>query len=198
MVLSILFAGIVLPGATAQSCTCIDGDSQKSYKMADSVFFGEIVDKEPLGSEKKHGVRLVGPPVAKYTVEVEQVYKGEVHARQVFYAGGSEISCGRTFPASGGVLIYGAGASDKGKARDSDAPASYGTGLCSGSYTTDVAPTSLGEGQPPIGAVPALTGQLTVEPEETSNTGTWVAVAGGLVVLVAAGLGVVIWRRRPS
>ena len=189
---------MVLPGATAQACTCIAGDSQKYFKWADAVFFGEIVDKEPFGSDKKHRVRLVGPPTAKYTVEVERVYKGEVHARQGFFAGGSEISCGRTFPASGGVLIYGAGASDKGKARDSDVPVRYGTGLCSGSYTTDVAPTNLGEGQPPIGAVPALTGQLTVEPEAESNTGTWVAVVGGLVVLLAAGLGVVIWRRRPS
>jgi len=198
MVLSILFAGIVLPGATAQACSCVAGDSAQYFKWSDAVFFGEIVDKKPLGSEKKHGVRLVGPPNARYTVEVDQVYKGEVHARQVFYAGGSEVSCGRTFPASGGVLIYGYQVSEKGKARDSDVPVRYGTGLCSGSYITETAPTNLGEGQPPIGAVPALTGQLTVEPEAESNTGTWVAVVGGLVVLLAAGLGVVIWRRRPS
>jgi LPXTG-motif cell wall-anchored protein len=37
-----------------------------------------------------------------------------------------------------------------------------------------------------------------VDAEDDGNTGTWVAVIGGLVVLLTAGLGVVIWRRRPG
>ena len=36
MVLSILFAGIVLPGATAQACSCVAGDSAQYFKWADA------------------------------------------------------------------------------------------------------------------------------------------------------------------
>ena len=205
MVLAVLFAGIVLPGATAQACSCAMADGAQYMNWADAAFFGQIVDKDRLlrgdaagPTIQGKGPTIQGPTGAVYTVEVEQVYKGQVHAQQAFVASANGAACGRTFPASGGVLIYGDRVPDRGDSQGRDEPVKYSTNLCSGSYTTEIAPTGLGEGHPPIGATPALASDLTIEQDDGSSTGALVALAGGMVLLLAAALGVVVWRRRPN
>jgi hypothetical protein len=193
IVLAVLFAGIVLPGSAAQACRCAVFEPEALAAEADAVFYGEIVDRTPTRPEGQNNSSDMTREA--YTIDVEQVFKGEVYAEQSVLAGSNTSTCGIDLPASGTVLVYGTRATD-----GEGSGLRYATSLCSGTQMRDSVPAVLGEGDPPIAAKPALEGQLTVAPDE-DGAGVNPVVVGGVAVLLLAGLGalgVVMWRRRPS
>jgi len=193
MVLTILFAGIVLPGSAAQACRCAPGKPPERVERADAVFYGEIVDRTPIRPDEQGAAWVM---TKTYIVDVEQVFKGKVYAEQTLMAGGSSSACGLTLPASGSVLVY-ATRAPGGEGR----PARYTTSLCSGSEVTNSLPGFLGEGDPPIGAMSAYNSQLTIETDADDGEGAMPVVVGGIIVALITTLAAAaafMWRRRPS
>ena len=208
IVVALLLAGIVLPGSAAQACTCAmpstDNPQQGYMEWADAVFTGEIVDKRQI---KPVRVGPLGSAPRVYTIDVDTVYKGEVFDQQTLFAGGQPSACGRSFPASGEVLIFGTVVRDKpGDKGDDKTPANqspvrYSTYLCSGSELLE--PTQvpdLGEGYAPIGAEPAAATSVTDATIDTDDGASWVfpVALAAIAAALFAGVAVVVWRRRPS
>ena len=202
LVMTVLFAGIVLPGSAAQACTCAMPSTyppQKQYlKSADAAFTGEIVDKRDTTPVR---VGPYGRAAKTYTIDVDTVYKGEVYAEQTLFAsGGPGSMCGRSFPASGTVLIFGTEVREKPGDKSTSAnqsPVRYSTHLCSGSELLE--PTQqpdLGEGFAPIGAEQAAATDLTLDSADSVD---WLLPAAivGVAAALLGGLAIAIVRRRP-
>jgi len=193
MVLAVLFAGVVLPGSAAQACRCAVLEPEAFAAEADAVFYGVIVDRTPTRPEGQGNSSDMTRET--YTIDVEQVFKGEVYAEQSVLAGSNRSTCGIDLPASGTVLVYGTRATD-----GEGLGLRYATSQCSGTQMTGSVPAAFGEGDPPIATKPALEGQLTGAPHE-NDAGASPIVVGGVALLLLAGLGalgVVMWRRRPG
>ena len=194
MVLAVLLAGIVLPGSAAQACRCAVFGPEAHLAAADAAFFGKIVDRTPTRPE----ISIDLPPylATSYTIDVDQVFKGQVYAKETVLAGGSSSSCGLTLPGSGSVLVYAR------KAPNDQVPgAKYATSLCSGTAMRDSVPAALGEGNPPMSATTVFKGELATTSDDDDEAGALPIVAGGVAVALLAGLaavGVVMWRRRPT
>ena len=195
MLLAVLCAGIVLPGTAAQACSCVMGGEDRYLASADAAFVGEIVGREVIRRDDWDGSAFPVGANVRYTLSVDSVYKGNVPEVVELRAGGQESACGISFGRTGTLLVYGQAV----KGHADDRVPQYSTYLCSGSQKLSGSPPETLGSDPPVAAHPALDGRLTVTPDEGTASGVAFAVGSGVVVvLIAAGLGVWFWRRRPN
>ena len=183
VILALLCAGLVIPGAAAQACTCAASTPDKNLKAADVVFLGDVVDRDPPEGSSEAATASE----ATYTFAVSKVFKGTVNASQPVVSQGLVGFCGQTFKNGETVLVF---AEDESGSAQSKR---YVTRLCSGTEVVDAAPASFGDGEIPEGYV---------EPSAVAESGggsglLWLLVAGGLV-LAAIGGGVALFSRRGS
>lgn len=189
LVLLLLVAGMIFTTGTAQACSCALGSPVDQMERADAVFTGEIVERSGKRVDKV-GKNAYTAGQFTYTIEVDRVFKGEVNKVQEIVAGTGESSCGVVFPEDGPILVFGTSTGGVGSGKV--APDQYGTNLCSGSQTTSSAPASFGEGEPPIGAVPAAAPQ-SEESEYVDSTLQGWAVLAGIGGLTIGLIGLTAW-----
>ena len=188
VVMALLCAGLVVPGAAAQACTCADSGPAQDFKRADVVFLGNVLERDPpAGTAEADAASEV-----TFTFAVQRVFKGKVAAEQPVISQGLAGYCGQTFNTNDSVLVYAAD-----ETVNTPEPR-YVSGLCSGSTVADAAPASFGDGELPAGFEDAVRAADVDEGSGGLPALVWVALA--LVGAVAAGaLGVALFaRRRPS
>jgi hypothetical protein len=180
-VLALLCAGLVFPFAPAQACTCADATPMQNFKVADVVFLGTVLGRDPpAGSEAAMSASDV-----TFTYAVKRVFKGDVAATQPVVSQGLAGFCGQAFPDNDSVLVFANDDTERG------GPQHYVSELCSGSEVADAAPASFGAGKIPVGyvkPVPATAGG--------SGSGVLLLVAAAVVVVAGLGGGGLFWRRR--
>jgi hypothetical protein len=188
LVMALLCAGLVIPVAAAQACTCANSGPAKDFKRADVVFLGNVLERDPpAGTPEEDSASEV-----TFTFAVQRVFKGKVVAEQPVIAQGLAGYCGQTFETNASVLVYAAD-----ETLNTPEPR-YVTELCSGSTVADAAPASFGEGTLPVGFDEAASSAAVVDDSGGVPALVWIVLAIVVVVgAVAAGV-VVGSRRRPS
>ena len=182
-VLALLCAGLTMPLASAQACTCATATPAQNFKVADVVFLGTVLGRDPpAGSDAAASASEV-----TFTFAASRVFKGDVAATQAVVSQGLAGYCGQTFPDGDSVLVFANDDTERG------GPQRYVSELCSGSEIVDAAPTSFGAGKIPVGYVkpePAAAGG--------SGPGVLLLVGMGVLLVAAAGGGGLFMRRRRS
>jgi len=188
VVVALLCAGLVVPVAAAQACTCASSGPAKDFQRADVVFLGNVLERDPpAGTPEADSASEV-----TFTFAVQQVFKGKVAAEQPVVSQGLAGYCGQTFDTDDSVLVY---ADDE--TLNTPEPR-YVSGLCSGSAVADAAPSSFGDGSLPIGFDEAASAAAIVDDSGGVRALVWIVVALAVLVgAVAAGV-VLSSRRRPS
>ncbi|WP_392425830.1 hypothetical protein [Barrientosiimonas humi] len=189
VVCALLLAGLlVAPAQKAYACSCAVSDVAQFLERADVVFTGTV------GERRRDGDEPAGGPRSRFTVQVDEVYKGAVRERTFVRSGTQQASCGADLRPGVTVVIYGR----------RDAQGLVTTSLCDGSRPPERGelerlrslagqPSSASSGSdpdPPL-APPHLWAELT---GGDGRPGT--AAAGGAVLLLVAGVWLVRRSRR--
>lgn len=197
LVLMMLLVGMIFSTGTAQACSCAAGSPQQHFRGADAVFIGEIVDRS--GKRWNDYGEARGPGEFTYTVDVGEVFKGEVAKTQQFVSGTDGAACGVVFPQDGSIMVF--GQIVKGQSGGKGEAPQYSTDLCSGSQTTSTAPTSFGDGSPPPTSS-GYEGSTQTDPDEDMGQSAAPnrAIVAGIALLVTLVLGGALFvaRRRRS
>ncbi len=82
----ILMAGVVVAGAPARACSCVEMDLGSRLPEADGAFVGTFVERETIDERR-----------VAITFEVERVVKGEFGPRAIVRTDASGASCGLEF-----------------------------------------------------------------------------------------------------
>lgn len=187
---ALIGALVVLGAPPAGACSCV-GDPLSFADEYDAVFVGRADGRgEP--------VDIAGGPRSRQVViEVTDVYKGDVSARQTVVVPTDEASCGVDLNRPEAVVILGSDASILGHKL---ADGVYGTGLCSTVWLADPAAApelrALGEPHPPnegrSASLPGGSRYLPVEPLEW-----WFLGVGTVLALALIGGAAWLVGRRP-
>lgn len=169
---------VVLPAAPSSACSCVQGTPQEYVDSADVVVLGTVTDRQgpPL-----RPVMSSGDP-ATYTVQVEQVFKGDVPPTAYVLSADSGASCGLEGVEEGGRYVVFADRSG----------GELWASLCGGTAPAD--PRLLDEvvaaSGPPQAPDPRA--EPTIRPTAGAGLALPVAVAGGLALVLLAGA---LWAR---
>ncbi len=194
---SVLIIGlaIVVRATPAGACSCVGVSDDEAYAMADAAFVGTLVEiippALPTGSS--------GDP-ERFVFDVEEVFKGDVRARQTVVTHVDGATCGLELAGPGPFLVF----------ASTDSP--FGFGVAEGELSSDLCSGSrlLGEGDPPdtFGTSSPPEGAAAASPSEAGGgvdprddaSGVGAGEALGLAVGAAAvaAVGAVVVRRRAS
>ncbi|HEX6581764.1 MAG TPA: hypothetical protein VF195_12965 [Actinomycetota bacterium] len=86
MLLAVLVAGLLVPGAPARACSCAEMDLGSLLPDADGAFVGTFVDRSEISDQ-----------LASITFDVERVVKGEFGPRAIVRTNAYGASCGLEF-----------------------------------------------------------------------------------------------------
>lgn len=169
---------VVLPAAPSFACSCAAASTAEQVERADVVMLGTVTDRQgpPL-----RPVMSSGDP-ATYTIEVEQVFKGEVPPTASVLSADSGASCGLEGVEEGSRYVVFADRSG----------GELWAGLCGGTaaagaaFVADVQTAAGPPGPPDPDAEP------TVRPAVGGELALPVAAAAGIGLVLLAGL---LWLR---
>lgn len=190
-----LVVALGLVGAVPQpacACSCVGFSLQEHFENADVVFAGTLVSRD-----EDDGLLRSTADKATLTFEVSAVYKGKVAARQEIVTHASGASCGLELTGPGPHLVFG-------NAGGPDYELEAGEGqyigtLCSGSRPLDAAAQAelkpLAKAGKPAAGTAGKPAAGTASPAGGTSTG-WIGAGAAALVLIAAGTGLVWWRRR--
>jgi hypothetical protein len=86
VLLAVLVAGLLIPGAPARACSCAEMDLGTVLLDADGAFVGTFVDRSEISDQ-----------LASITFDVERVVKGEFGPRAIVRTNAYGASCGLEF-----------------------------------------------------------------------------------------------------
>jgi len=86
MLLAVLVAGLLIPGAPLRACSCAEMDLGSVLLDADGAFVGTFVDRSEIGDQR-----------ASITFDVERVVKGGFGPRAIVRTNADGASCGLEF-----------------------------------------------------------------------------------------------------
>ncbi len=176
------------------ACDCVELTDAEAYDFADVVFTGALVE-----ISTREGDIVVSNDPERFVFDVDQVYKGEVQARQSVVTAREGASCGLEIGGPGPFVVF---------ARLEDDSLTSGavegevySSLCSGTrpLSAGALPASFGTPSAPVTVPPVAEASVTpsLNPNESSGGGLWiVATLGVLVLLVGTGGAVALHRCR--
>lgn len=175
---------VVGPAAgPAVACDCGGLSDADAFDRADAVFVGEVAGYEPPGDAE---VMSSADP-ARWTFEVEAVYKGEVTATQTVVSEWSGASCGLEIPRTGEFVVF---ASRSGSFSLTPEPGEYYAGLCGGTRSTAQGPLAVDvEASPPAGF--EATAMSSAASGAASTDGGAGSAGPSSIVILTAGLALV-------
>jgi hypothetical protein len=184
LVVSVAGIVTVIGSGTAYACSCLQQPLAAQVASADVAFTGtptmSDIPQNPTSSAQ----------TARWTFTVDEVHKGTVTRTVDVVSALGSASCGIEFALDRSYLVIGL--------LDG---AAISTNLCDGTVAVDQLPagalTSLGDGTAPVAdqqTAPAQENAAPAEPSGDSGAGPVIAVAFGVVLILAAAL-LVLWRR---
>jgi hypothetical protein len=185
-------AGLVGVAPTATACSCRGAEFEQYVERNDAIFLGQVTDAGRYDNS------------TIYTVDVLEVWKGELELEVEVTSSGSEASCGVTLSQDRPIVVWG-----------QTTPGGLTSGLCSQPFEGGQRAKLtrlLGEPVPPDSVVASpLPGTPIPEPDPAESTpssatgsvqlrlipAAWVLVPTTLVLGAAGGL-LLLRRRRSS
>lgn len=168
----------------AAACSCAVSTDQEAVDNADAVFTGTLIDRDAPGLFFGSG----GP--ARYVFAVDEVYEGEVTARQTVLTPPDGASCGFELSGAGPFLVF--------AFSDSEITSAAGDGelhshLCSGTR-----PLAAGGLSVELASSPPIPIEQDVSAVEGGSTTRLLAPVGGVGVLAVLAVAFVLTRRSRS
>lgn len=189
--LATAWIAVLVPAPPASACSCVTPTDQAAVDDADAVFTGTLVDRVP---PPRAAVGSADP--TRYVFAVDDVYEGDVTARQTVLTPSSGASCGFELSGTGPFLVF--------AFRDSQLTAGADDGelyshLCSGTRPLDEGALAVDlASSPPAPTDEASGAPAPIDGEVSASDGgagdgwatSTLALAGGgvLLVLVAGAL----------
>ncbi len=169
----------------AAACSCVSFTDQEAFESADAVFTGTLVDIiTPAGDTYS------STDPERFVFDVDEVFKGNVFARQSVVTARDGASCGLEISGSGPFMVFARNESDgiTNGAADGEL---YST-LCSGTraLTGGELPASFGASASPA------PGASAIGDSGPQGSIAQTAVVAGMLVLVGAGCAFIVHRRR--
>lgn len=178
-----MMLGGALPLVTAgpaQACSCAGWDDIQAYAGADAVFAATLRNPELPGEQDYERPRV-------FDFEVDAVYKGDVVRQQRVVSIGSGSTCGAELDGNGPFLVF--ATRDRQQFDDAVPDGELFTGLCNGTRKLADRAVSFRNAAEPL---PGASASLAVN----ADRDLWTAAAVGGGAVVAAALGILVWRRR--
>lgn len=157
----LVLAGAWLLPVPAHACSCVTDSEPEQIENAEVMFSGTVTGGRAIG-----GTRT-------YTVAVDRVYRGQVHATQAVKTPTQSPACGLELPEGGPYLVL--GYLENGV---------LWANSCGGTRT-GAPPADLGAGYPP-------------QPGSSENPVVWVVLGGVVLVLAATIIVPAVVRRRSA
>ena len=99
--LATAWIAVLVPAPPASACSCVTPTDQAAVDDADAVFTGTLVDRVP---PPRAAVGSADP--TRYVFAVDDVYEGDVTARQTVLTPSSGASCGFELSGTGPFLVF--------------------------------------------------------------------------------------------
>ena len=197
----VLAAVLVVNAPSASACSCVPTSDAEAFARADVVFAGELVEVIPPPPAE---IQSSADP-EQFVFDIDLAYKGEVRSRETVITPMSGASCGLELSGRGPFLVF-ASTEPRGMVTEAEEGLLF-SDLCSGSraLSDGAVPGAFGAGEPPqLSGSPAadvhdaLDEAPTAGPEDEASPVPALVVAGLLLALVGAGVGLLVRRRRCS
>ena len=175
LLLLVLVAVGLADAEPAHACSCAAVPEPSAFASAEVVFLGEVVDFD--------GPRRATGDLVRWTFEVQEVYKGDVAARQEIVSSELARSCGPWFTPDVAAYVFAGSPTEVPLGEDQ-----YYVGACGPSRIAATGPLDVDVvGQPPR--------TVPLAPPPTSGGPTSpAAIVAAVLVVAAVALGL-LWSR---
>ncbi len=167
------------------ACSCISLTDQEAFENADAVFTGTLAEVIT-----PDGDTYSSTDPERFVFDVDEVFKGNVFARQSVVTARDGASCGLEISGSGPFIVFARNESDG--ITNGAADGELYSNLCSGTRALagGELPASFGASASPA------PGASAIGDSGSQDSITQTVVVAGVLVLVGAGCAFIVYRRR--